>query len=102
MDEPQERTEQPTQRIRERAAREGRVARSAELTAAVVALALLIALVQGGSTLAQALGAMARQSLAVDQRTCDLPASGSLLAPVARALAPALLTAIAAALVLGL
>jgi flagellar biosynthetic protein FlhB len=97
----QTRTEAPTQRRREEARRQGQVAVSQDLTAALLLLAAVLALRLGGPTLAGGLRQTLRTALVVCPRT-DLTVSetqalmGWLLVQGGRLLAPFLLLLFAA------
>jgi flagellar biosynthesis protein FlhB len=93
MDDHADRTEQPTQRRLEQARRDGRIARSGDLTASVILLAALLALQQNGAALVQALRAFAIATLSggdagIEQMSSIAkPAAAVLLAVVVAAIA---------------
>ena len=98
MDEAQEKTETPTQRRREEARRDGKVARSSDLVAAAMLLASLILLQVTAPRLINAWQTMVRDGLT----SPNSQFSTASLAPVSRALMPILVGLIALALAINL
>ncbi|MCS7032473.1 MAG: flagellar biosynthesis protein FlhB [Phycisphaerae bacterium] len=102
-----EKTEAPTPRRRQEAREQGQIARSPDLTAAVVILGMLLMLQWQGTSLVQALRAVAERALAVDVLADHDPRNlvillFEILGLLARAMLPLLLSVALAAVLINL